>query len=282
MPELPEVEVVRAGIEKHVLGRTFSGVEILERRCVRRHLPGPDDFVARVTGMTVESVERRGKFMWLRGGDQAVVVHLGMSGQVLVNTGRANPGRHTRIALRLLKPATTLNFDDQRMFGGMHVDAVIVGPDGRQVPESVAHIAPDPFESTFDRGDVVALIRRRRAPIKSLLLNQELVSGIGNIYADEALWRARLHWRTPGDEVSVRKVGEVLDHARAVMAEALAVGGTSFDALYVNVNGQSGYFSRSLNAYGQEGEPCPRCATRILREPFANRSSYRCPKCQRR
>lgn len=281
MPELPEVEVVRAGIDRHVLGRTVAQVDVHESRSVRRHGPGAEDFVARVRGMHIVSIERRGKFMWLHDGSQALVIHLGMSGQVLVNTGRTEPGRHTRITMKFLRPSTTLSFDDQRMFGGMQVDQLLAASDGRVVPQCVAHIAPDPFEATFDMAAVTTTIRRRRASVKSLLLNQEIVSGIGNIYADEALWRARVHWRTPGDEISVRKVRELLTRAREVMAEALAQGGTSFDALYVNVNGQSGYFSRSLNAYGQDGEPCARCGSQIVREPFANRSSYRCPRCQR-
>ena len=281
MPELPEVEVVRAGIERHVLGRKIAHVEVHEARSVRRHVAGADDFLARVRGMRIVSIERRGKFMWLHDESQALVIHLGMSGQVLINTGRSEPGRHTRITMKFLRPSTTMSFDDQRMFGGMQVDELVVASDGRVVPQCVAHIAPDPFESTFDVQAVISAIRRRRAPVKSLLLNQEVVSGIGNIYADEALWRARVHWRTPGDEVSTRKIRELLTRAREVMAAALHQGGTSFDAMYVNVNGQSGYFSRLLNAYGQDGEPCARCGTHIVREPFANRSSYRCPRCQR-
>ncbi|MBU6213442.1 MAG: bifunctional DNA-formamidopyrimidine glycosylase/DNA-(apurinic or apyrimidinic site) lyase [Actinomycetales bacterium] len=302
MPELPEVEVVRHGIQSHVLGRSVAAVEVFEPRSIRRHLAGAADFAAQVQGVTIAAVERRGKFMWLRAAapaaasgrleaanrpsagaaDLAVVVHLGMSGQVLLDTGRTAAQRHTRVILRFARPAVTLRFDDQRMFGGLHADELVTAPDGRLVPASVAHIAPDPFEDTYELDAVVSNFRRRRAPLKSLLLNQELVSGIGNIYADEALWRARLHWRTPGDELSARKARDVLQRAHEVMAEALAQGGTSFDALYVNVNGQSGYFSRSLNAYGQEGEPCARCGARIVREPFANRSSYRCPRCQRR
>ena len=306
MPELPEVEVVRRGIEDHVLGRTIAEVEVFEPRSVRRQAAGPADFAALVQGLRIGSVERRGKFMWLRAGradagrqrvgrstasadegdalllgERAVVLHLGMSGQVLVDTGRTQPQRHTRLLLRFTRPTLTLRFDDQRMFGGLHTDELVRAADGRVVPASVAHIAPDPFEPAFDATEVAARIRRRQAPLKSLLLNQELISGIGNIYADEALWRARLHWRTPGAQVSARKVREVLGHARDVMAQALAQGGTSFDALYVNINGQSGYFSRSLNAYGQDGRPCARCGSIIRREPFANRSSYRCPRCQR-
>jgi len=124
-------------------------------------------------------------------------------------------------------------------------------------------------------------MRTRRTTVKRALLDQSLVSGIGNIYADESLWRARLHFDHPTDELSARKANEVLRHAGEVMAEALEQGGTSFDSLYVNVNGESGYFDRGLDAYGREGLPCRRCGTPMVREQFANRSSTRCPRCQR-
>lgn len=294
MPELPEVEVVRRGLEHHLVGRKIGAVDVLELRSIRRHEGGAVDFAAQLEGFRISGVERRGKFIWLTGTHQpgtrrdsrpdptlALVVHLGMSGQVLVDAGRSEPGRHSRIVLRFGRPTMTVRFDDQRMFGAMMLDQLIAAPDGRLVPQTAAHIAPDPFEESFDADRVAHVVRARTAGIKSLLLNQSIVSGIGNIYADEALWRARAHWQTPGAALSPRKATSLLHHAREVMAEALQQGGTSFDSLYVNVNGQSGYFSRSLNAYGQEGLPCPRCGTAIRREPFANRSSYRCPRCQR-
>lgn len=294
MPELPEVEVVRRGLERHLVGRTVASVDVIEPRSIRRHEAGAADFAAQLTGFRITGVERRGKFMWVTSAPQsttprasrddsnsALVVHLGMSGQVLIDQGHVAPERHSRIVLRFARPAMTVRFDDQRMFGGMMLDELCIGDDGRAVPKSAAHIAADPFEAVFDADAVAQRVCIRSAGIKSLLLNQSLISGIGNIYADEALWRARVHWRTPGNEVSRRRVLSLLNHARDVMAEALDQGGTSFDSLYVNVNGQSGYFSRSLNAYGQEGSPCQRCGSLIRREPFANRSSYRCPRCQR-
>ena len=133
----------------------------------------------------------------------------------------------------------------------------------------------------MDLAALVARIRTRGSGIKRVLLNQEIVSGIGNIYADEALWRARLHCEAPANGLSKAKVAELLQAARDVMTAALAVGGTSFDSLYVNVNGASGYFDRSLAAYGREGLPCLRCGRAMVREPFMNRSSFRCPSCQR-
>jgi formamidopyrimidine-DNA glycosylase len=270
MPELPEVEVVRRGLEHWTAGRDIIDVEVRHPRAVRRHAGPPSDFEALIRGSRLTEVRRRGKFLWWPTGDIALVGHLGMSGQFRVD---AEPGEHTRIVFDLGIP---LLFDDQRTFGGMWAEPLVGG-----LPSSLRHIAPDPLDAAYDRRAVVRVIRSRRAPVKALLLDQGIVSGIGNIYADEALWLARVHWRTPGAALSARKVGELLDAATEVMSRAVTAGGTSFDRLYVNVNGSSGYFQRDLAAYGQEGLPCLRCGTPIVREPFANRSSYRCPRCQR-
>lgn len=272
MPELPEVEVVRRGLAHWTTGRVISDVQVLHPRAVRRHPGGGAGFEARLRGQSLTGVERRGKFLWWPLRDElALIAHLGMSGQFRVD---AEPGEHTRIVFELDRGL--LLFDDQRTFGGMWIDDTIDG-----LPACLAHIAADPFSASYDRSRVVRTIRSRRAPIKALLLDQRVVSGIGNIYADESLWQARVYWRTPGCDLSARKVGQVLDAAQTVMARAVDAGGTSFDALYVNVNGSSGYFQRDLAAYGQQGLPCLRCGTPIVREPFANRSSYRCPRCQR-
>jgi formamidopyrimidine-DNA glycosylase len=146
----------------------------------------------------------------------------------------------------------------------------------------VAHIAPDPLEDSFDEARFVAGLRRRRTGLKRALLDQTLVSGIGNIYADEALWRSRLHFARPTETLTAGQARLVLGSAREVMTEALGQGGTSFDALYVDVNGASGYFDRSLDAYGQAGRACRRCGAVIRRDPFMNRSSFTCPRCQPR
>jgi formamidopyrimidine-DNA glycosylase len=151
----------------------------------------------------------------------------------------------------------------------------------RLVPEPIAHIAPDPLEAAFDAKDFGARLVRKKTQVKRALLDQSLISGVGNIYADEALWRAKLHWARPTETLKPSEVSRLLEAVRDVLTEALKAGGTSFDALYVNVNGESGYFDRSLHAYGREGEPCDRCATPIRRDAFMNRSSYSCPRCQR-
>ncbi|MEU2088346.1 bifunctional DNA-formamidopyrimidine glycosylase/DNA-(apurinic or apyrimidinic site) lyase [Nocardia beijingensis] len=280
MPELPEVEVVRRGLAEHVVGRIIESVAITHPRSVRRHLEGAADLAARLTGLKVASAERRGKFLWLTFDDPeaALVVHLGMSGQMLVQPVDAPLEKHAHIRATL-GDGTQLRFVDQRTFGGWTL-APLVEVDGTLVPEPVAHIARDPLDPRFDVGSVVAVIRGKQSEIKRVLLDQGVVSGIGNIYADEALWRARIHGGRPASGLSRPAVRGLLAEVAAVMGEALAAGGTSFDALYVNVNGQSGYFERSLAVYGREHEPCRRCGAPIIRERFMNRSSYSCPRCQ--
>ncbi len=285
MPELPEVEVVRAGLERHVVGSTIESVEVLHPRPVRRDHRGPTGFVAALVGQRIVAVRRRGKYFWLaleplpgQAGD-ALLGHLGMSGQMLLHEPGAPDERHLRVRFGLLTARARrleMRFVDQRMFGGL-----VVSAGGADLPTEIVHIARDPIDPEFDDAEFVRRARRRTSAIKRLLLDQGLISGVGNIYADEALWRAKLHGERPGDRLTGPVLRDLLAHVRAVMGEALAQGGTSFDALYVNVNGESGYFDRSLDAYGQEGEPCRRCGTPIRRVAFMNRSSYFCPRCQR-
>jgi formamidopyrimidine-DNA glycosylase len=279
MPELPEVEVVRRGLAAHVTGRTITAVRVHHPRAVRRHEAGPADLTARLLDAQITGTGRRGKYMWLTLDDgSALVVHLGMSGQMLL--GEVPNANHLRIAA-LLDDGTALSFVDQRTFGGwMLADLVTV--DGTDVPMPVAHLARDPLDPEFNRDGVVTVLRRKHSEIKRQLLDQTVVSGIGNIYADEALWRARVNGARPASSLSRAKLAELLDAAAEVMTGALGQGGTSFDSLYVNVNGESGYFDRSLDAYGREGEPCRRCGAVMRREKFMNRSSFYCPKCQPR
>ena len=341
MPELPEVETVRAGIADHSLGRPVRAVRVVDARSLRRHLPGPAHFEAALTGRALRGAYRRGKYLWLTLSesdgtlaDEALVVHLGMSGQLLV---RDEPGgesdsesearaafdeqpRHLRVALELGPAGATggaastnrastgqrLLFVDQRIFGGMFLSPLVPDvpaavatnkaapdemgqsevPEHFLVPEAVKHIARDPLDEFFDPAAVRRKFLRTSSGIKKVLLDQSVISGVGNIYADEALWRARLHYAKPARTLSTAQTRELLEAVTQVLRESLAAGGTSFDALYVNVLGESGYFERSLNAYGRAGEPCLRCAeagrtTLMVREPFQNRSSYRCPHCQR-
>jgi formamidopyrimidine-DNA glycosylase len=282
VPELPEVESVRRGLAPHVAGRTVADVEVLHPRAVRRHVPGAADLAHRLRGAELGEPRRRGKFLWLPAAvdaepSQVLVAHLGMSGQFRVVEATVPDEPHLRVRLTFDDDGPQLRFVDQRTFGGLALD--VAGDDG--VPSSVAHIARDPFEGGYDEAQVARAMRRRRTEVKRALLDQTLVSGVGNIYADEALWRARLHPRRPTERLTQRDAVGVLAAAREVMAEALAAGGTSFDALYVNVNGESGYFGRGLAVYGRTGLPCRRCGTPIVRERFTNRSSHLCPTCQR-
>ncbi|MDQ7993772.1 MAG: bifunctional DNA-formamidopyrimidine glycosylase/DNA-(apurinic or apyrimidinic site) lyase [Propionicimonas sp.] len=278
MPELPEVEVVRAGLAAALPGRQIASATVLHPRSVRRHPGGPADFETVLRSRVLAVPRRRGKFLWLpfRDGD-ALAAHLGMSGQFRLDAPGAPLLPHTRVVLGFADCGPELRFVDQRIFGGLWL-----APAGADLPGDLGHIAPDLFEPGTDLAALALAVRRHRSGIKRVLLDQTVVSGIGNIYADEALWRARVHPETPAATMSPARVSRVLGAAREVMAEALAQGGTSFDALYVNVNGSSGYFSRSLAVYGQEGRPCPRCGSPIVREAFANRSSHRCPRCQPR
>jgi formamidopyrimidine-DNA glycosylase len=283
MPELPEVEVVRRGLDRWVSGRTVCSVEVLHPRAVRRHVAGPDDFAAQLRGRELGPAQRRGKYLWLPlpGSGVSLLGHLGMSGQLLVQPEGAPDEKHLRIRVRFDDPACTeLRFVDQRTFGGLAVeDADPSDPDA--APMSLAHIARDPLDPRFDDTAFLAALRRRSSGVKRALLDQSLISGVGNIYADEALWRARTHWAKSTSKLRRADAAGLLAAVREVLADALAAGGTSFDSLYVNVNGESGYFGRSLAVYGREGEPCPRCGAPMRRASWMNRSSYFCPKCQR-
>ena len=277
MPELPEVEVVRRGLARRVVGHRITGVDVLHPRSIRRHPPGGTDFAERLIGRRVEAARRRGKYVWLPLDDGAALLgHLGMSGQLLVRPAATAPSPHLRVRVRL-DDGAELWFVDQRTFGGL-----LVSEGGAALPVEIAHIARDPLDQHFDVDAFTEALRRRRTGLKRALLDQTLVSGIGNIYADEGLWRARLHYARPTDTLRRREVAAVLEGTRTVMTAALAAGGTSFDALYVDVDGESGYFTRSLAVYGRAGEPCRSCATPVRRDPFMNRSSFSCPRCQPR
>jgi formamidopyrimidine-DNA glycosylase len=298
MPELPEVEVVRRGLADHVLDRRIARVEVAHPRATRRHVDGAADFAGRLAGHTITAARRRGKYLWLELGDDApggaagtdaVLAHLGMSGQMLVAGADRPDEKHLRVRIVFDDGGPELRFVDQRTFGGLSLHPLVPAVTGAAaaanadlLPAPIAHIARDPMDPAFDLDAAVAGIRRRRTELKRALLDQTVVSGIGNIYADEALWRARLHGARPTDALTRAQGRAVLTAATEVMDEALAQGGTSFDALYVNVNGASGYFDRSLAAYGQADRPCRRCGTPIRREPFMNRGSFSCPRCQPR
>jgi DNA-formamidopyrimidine glycosylase len=299
MPELPEVEVVRAGIEPAVTGASVAGVEVFDHRSLRRHDAGRGGFADLLEGQTIHAAVRRGKFLWMPlDSGSALVVHLGMSGQVLLREPGWDADKLLRIRLHLDTPAQGelwLNFVDQRIFGSMAVDSMAPTADGfpagfsgaatggwaALVPSQVAHIARDPIDPSFSDAGFLAALSRRKTGVKRALLDQTLISGIGNIYADEALFAARIHFDQPAHSLSRAKASSLLAAVRHILQRALVEGGTSFDAQYVNVNGESGYFAHSLAAYGRHGTPCPRCGTLLVRERFMNRGSHFCPRCQR-
>ncbi len=308
--------MVRRGLVSWVRGRTITHVEVVDRRSIRRHALGPEDFTGNLEGARVLDVVRRGKFLWLPLADTpagdtpaadrppvpavALMAHLGMSGQLLMQDTAVPDEKHLKVRLRLSPAAgmpDQLRFVDQRIFGGLFLTSLIPTEDGGPgglaelplplIAEEASHIARDPLDPDFSFDAFYRRLRAKKTGLKRALLDQGLISGIGNIYADEALWMSRLHYARPTDTLRRSEALRVLDAARDVMTDALAAGGTSFDSLYVNVNGASGYFDRSLNAYGREGQHCKRCAAAGLastmrRDQFMNRSSYTCPVCQPR
>lgn len=283
MPELPEVETVRKGVELGTIRRTVSDVWTGRDRALRRHVAGPVDFASRLTGRAVTGVHRRGKFLWLAlDSDEAMVAHLGMSGQLLVVESEVAVAAHTHARIRFTDEGRELRFVDQRTFGGLAIEPLTEGRKGRVVPTSVAHIAPDPLEESFSVAEVGGVLKQRRTGLKRALLDQQVVSGIGNIYADEALWRAKLHFARATDTLRRPEIERTFAAVDEVLREALLAGGTSFDGLYVSAFGVSGYFERELQVYGRHDRACRRCGAQIRRDSFMNRSSHTCPICQPR
>ncbi len=317
--------MVRLGLVPAVTGARVAAVTVFDERSLRRHPGPSEDFIDRLTGATLAAPSRRGKFLWLPlvgtnlkenhpfsddpgtkaapadvspsnsfGGEavrsaakslEALVVHLGMSGQVLLRGQDAADDRLTRIRIDLEHPEhgpLRLNFVDQRIFGSMAIDELVDADfAGERIPHSVSHIARDPLDPHFDDRRFLSALTKRKTGIKRAMLDQTLISGIGNIYADEALWAARIHHEQPTNTLSRPRAVTLLADVRTVLAKALGEGGTSFDTQYLNVNGESGYFSHSLNVYGQQGKACQRCGRPIVRERFMNRGSHFCPHCQR-
>ena len=285
MPELPEVEVVRRGLEAHLLNKTIANVKVRNKRTLRNFDKSIKTFEKTLLGSTIKTVERRGKFLWLtfKASNEVLSAHLGMSGQMLLIKKSEKASKHSRVVIEFKKYKNALHFMDQRTFGWMNLEELTQAEDERLVPESAQHIACDIFEKSFDLDQTVKNIKKRKTGIKQALLNQEIVAGIGNIYADEALWESKTHWSIVCEDLSEEKIAEILKSARKVMKKALKKGGTSFDDLYIDVNGESGYFENDLKAYGREGERCYRCEFKMEKEAFSsNRSSTICPNCQPR
>ena len=277
MPELPEVETVRRGLHTIITGFRIADAQSLHPRAMKSESIAP---LASLNGAKITGTNRRGKFMWLTlNRPYVLTAHLGMSGQFLIHQPNRPKATHIRAQFQLKKSLRNLElvFNDQRTFGWLSIEETT-----NNIPTSALHIAPDPFDPSFDIDATMNNYLRRTIKIKTALLNQEIMSGVGNIYADETLWRAKIHPETLTSDLTKKKIATIIETATTVMQEAINQGGTSFDDLYINVNGESGFFEQSLNAYGQEGEPCPRCGTPIKRISFGQRYSHFCPKCQKK
>jgi formamidopyrimidine-DNA glycosylase len=307
LPELPEVETVRFGLSQYLTGSRVRAIEVLDERSLKRHLAGPIDFVTTLENAQILSVVRRGKFLWMplllvgqSRATHALVGHLGMSGQMLIRNASAEPDKLTRVVIHLESltgEEIEFRFIDQRIFGSLQIDELVSTPDAlpggfsdvpveshswaNQIPRSAAHIARDPLDIDFDAEAVIAKMRKKSSGIKRVILDQGVLSGVGNIYADEALWASRMHYDTPASALSAKKLQALVQEIDRILREAVAAGGTSFDEQYKNVNGESGYFEVSLNAYGQTGKPCNRCGRAIRRDSWMNRGSHFCPTCQK-
>jgi formamidopyrimidine-DNA glycosylase len=307
LPELPEVETVRFGLSQYLTRSRVNAIEVLDARSLKRHVAGPIDFVTTLENAQILAVVRRGKFLWmpLLLGNQtvathALVGHLGMSGQMLIRNANAEPDKLTRVVIHLLSELgeeIEFRFIDQRIFGSLQIDELVSTADAlpggftdvpvessswaNQIPRSAAHIARDPLDVNFDEKSVIAQMRKKSSGIKRVILDQGVLSGVGNIYADEALWASRLHYDVAASALSAKKLQTLVREINRILREAVAAGGTSFDEQYKNVNGESGYFEVSLNAYGQTGSPCNRCGRAIRRDSWMNRGSHFCPRCQK-
>ncbi len=312
MPELPEVETVRAGLAPALTNARVLGIQILDERSLKRHLAGPRDFVRTLTGAKILSVVRRGKFLWMpleldesvraAAGDKklALVGHLGMSGQMFLRKQSDPEDKLTRVVISVETPrgkAVEFRFIDQRIFGSLAIDELVATEDGKPggfsnssaagkwwqnlIPSTAAHIARDPLDENFDSELVRSKFAKKHSGIKRVLLDQQVLSGVGNIYADEALWATKLHYDQPADTLSRASFDALIVEVKRILAAAVAEGGTSFDEQYKNVNGESGYFEVSLNAYGMTDRPCNRCGRAIRRESWMNRGSHFCPNCQK-
>lgn len=309
MPELPEVETVRAGLAEALTNSRVQSIQIFDERSLKRHLAGPKDFVNTLTGAKILAVVRRGKFLWMPleldgakadGKQHALVGHLGMSGQMFLRKASDPEDKLTRVVISLEtsnKKSVEFRFIDQRIFGSLAIDELVPTDDGKPggytstsaenkwwqnlIPASAAHIARDPLDASFDLEKVRAKFAKKHSGIKRVLLDQQVLSGVGNIYADEALWATKLHYDQPTDTISKSSFDQLMFEVKRILEAAVAEGGTSFDEQYKNVNGESGYFEVSLNAYGMTDRPCNRCGKAIKRDSWMNRGSHFCPNCQK-
>jgi len=273
VPELPEVETIRQTLAPHLLGRHVTGLEVFQAKFLRNATPA--EFAQAVIGQEICALQRRGKYLLLElaSGD-AVVVHLRMTGRLLLCHSNQERERHTHVVL-ILDDGRELRYADQRTFGGFF----LVRAAGTGTPRGLATLGPEPLGPAFSQRYLSALAAKRRLPIKGLLLNQELIAGIGNIYADESLFRAGIDPRRPANSLSQTEVRRLHRAIRQVLQDGISKHGTTFSD-YVDGEGRPGDFVNYLNVYQRAGEPCRRCGTPIQKVRCAARGTHFCPQCQ--
>lgn len=262
MPELPEVETVVRTLRPAIIGRRILNAEFTQLRVL---IGSPQKTMKALAGRRIQSIERHGKFIAIRLDKGFLVVHLGMTGKLLVN---AEKSKWTHAIFTL--DDGMLHYDDQRQFGRIEY--------GDELPERVAALGPEPLEVSFD--DFRQRLRERKSAIKAVLLNQAVVRGVGNIYADEALFRAGVHPKKPAASLSKDRMARIYNAMREVLSEAIASRGSSVSN-YVDAEGRKGSFQQSHRVYQRTGEPCVKCGTKIKRILVAQRGTHFCPKCQK-
>lgn len=270
MPELPEVETTRRGLAPHLTGRTISAVAIHDRRL---RWPIAGDLPSQLTGQRIHAVERRAKYLLLRLDRGTLILHLGMSGSLRVLPQATPRLKHDHYDL-LLDSGQTLRFNDPRRFG-----CCIYTTDDPTQHKLLRHLAPEPFDPAFTGDYLFAHTRRRKLAIKLLLMNSQLVTGVGNIYASEALFRARIRPRRAARSLKHAECAALVRAVKRVLALSIKVGGTTLRD-YTNADGAPGYFRQRLYVYERAGLPCRRCRTPIRQITQGARSTYYCPTCQ--
>ncbi len=276
MPELPEVEVVRRDLERDAVGKRVKDVQVKLPRIIRRHKTRKE-FTDGVNGAKLMRIDRRGKYIlvYLDNGN-VLVMHLGMSGRIERSTGRKAPEKHTHVVIKL-QTGGELRFIDMRQFGELFVTT----PDGLDGVKELSHIALDPLADSFTWQVFSEIVSSRKLKLKTLLMDQKFISGIGNIYSDEILWAAGLRYDRPSDTLTSQEMRRLYRAMQEVLQEGIRYGGVTLeDQTYRNLYGKTGEFQDHLKVYGREDKPCRRCRSPIARERWGNRSTYLCPRCQ--
>lgn len=270
MPELPEVETTRRGIEPHLVGRSVTSLDV---RQPKLRWPVPDHLSQLLPGRAVQSVERRGKYLLIRFDCGELLVHLGMSGSLRVVDKTKSPGKHDHVDLTL-NDGKCLRLTDPRRFG-----AVLWQAEG-ELHELLAHLGPEPLSDQFDADYLIERAKGRKTAIKTFIMDSKVVVGVGNIYANEALFAAGIHPKRAAGQISRVRMERLVDEIKRVLAAAIMQGGTTLKD-FVGSDGKPGYFKQELNVYGRRGEPCVTCERPLKEIRLGQRSTVYCSHCQR-